>query len=85
VRGRALLVGGGLQQAGFIANANQRATGSVVGVPAEFVGLNSGPIARDVIYELNGSRIAALDALRTALDRKTAGMPLRFLSSAPGS
>jgi serine protease Do len=57
---------------------------AVVGVPAEFVGLNPGLIAGDVIYELNGSRIATLDALRAALDRKTAGDPVALLVERSG-
>jgi S1-C subfamily serine protease len=57
---------------------------AVVGVPAEFVGLNPGLIAGDVIYELNGSRIATLDALRAALDRKAAGDPVALLVERSG-
>jgi serine protease Do len=57
---------------------------AVAGVAAEFVGLNPGLIAGDVIYELNGSRIGTLEELRTALDGKKAGAPLALLVERSG-
>jgi membrane-associated protease RseP (regulator of RpoE activity) len=53
-------------------------------VPAEFVGLNPGLIAGDVIYEMNGSRIGTLEGLHTALDGKKAGAPIALLVERSG-
>ena len=57
---------------------------AVAGVPAEFAGLNPGLIAGDMIYEMNGSRMATLDALRAALDGKKAGDPIALLVERSG-
>ncbi len=57
---------------------------AVAGVPAEFVGLNPGLIAGDVIYELNGSRIGTLEELRAALDSKKIGDPIALLVERSG-
>ena len=58
----------------------RRLSGVVVAaIPAEFAGLNPGLTAGDVIYELNGSRIATLQELRAALDSKKAGAPIALL------
>ena len=51
---------------------------------AEFVGLNPGLIAGDVIYEMNGSRIGTLEGLHTALDGKKAGAPIALLVERSG-
>jgi len=58
----------------------RRLSGVVVAaIPAEFAGLNPGLTAGDVIYELNGSRIATIEELRAALDRKEVGAPIALL------
>ena len=44
----------------------------------------SASIAGDAIYELNGSRIGALEELRTALDAKKAGDPIALLIERSG-
>jgi membrane-associated protease RseP (regulator of RpoE activity) len=63
----------------------RRLSGVVVAaIPAEFAGLNPGLIAGDAIYELNGSRIGALEELRTALDAKKAGDPIALLIERSG-
>jgi serine protease Do len=57
---------------------------AVAGVPAEFVGLNPGLIAGDVIYELNGSRMGTFEALLAALDGKKTGDPIALLVERSG-
>ena len=57
---------------------------AAIEVPAEFVGLNPGLIAGDVIYEMNGSRIGTLEGLHTALDGKKAGAPMALLVERSG-
>ena len=58
----------------------RRLSGVVVAaIPAEFAGLNPGLTAGDVIYELNGSRIANIQELRAVLDRKGPGAPIALL------
>jgi serine protease Do len=57
---------------------------AVVGVPVEFAGLNPGLIAGDVIYELNGSRMATLGDFLSALDGKKAGDPIALLVERAG-
>ena len=63
----------------------RRLSGVVVAaIPAEFVGLNPGLIAGDVIYELNGSRISTLEELRAALDGKKFGDSIALLVERSG-
>jgi serine protease Do len=51
----------------------------VVAVPAEYEGLNPGLVAGDVIYSINGRKVAALDELRDALKEKKAGDPIALV------
>ena len=51
----------------------------VVAIPAEYAALNPGLASPDVIYELNGTRVATVEELRGALDRFKAGAPVALL------
>jgi serine protease Do len=52
---------------------------AVAAVPAEYVGLNPGLVAGDVIYSLNNQRITSLEELRSALKDKKTGDPIALL------
>ncbi len=52
---------------------------AVAAVPAEYVGLNPGLVAGDVIYSLNNQHVASLDDLRNALKDKKPGDPIALL------
>jgi len=52
---------------------------AVAAVPAEYVGLNPGLVAGDVIYSLNNQHIKSLEDLRNALKDKKPGDPIALL------
>ncbi len=49
---------------------------AVAAVPAEYIGLNPGLLAGDVIYSLNKQPIASIEELRNALKAKKSGDPI---------
>jgi serine protease Do len=64
---------------------SRRLSGVVVAaIPAEFAGANPGLVAGDVIYELNGKQLYALDDLRVALAAKRTHDPIALLIERQG-
>ena len=57
---------------------------AVAADPAEYAGLNPGLLAGDVIYELNGQRMASLEELRDALKGKKSGDAIALLVERQG-
>ncbi|MBI4874687.1 MAG: trypsin-like peptidase domain-containing protein [Acidobacteria bacterium] len=57
---------------------------AVAAIPAEFAAFNPGLVAGDVIYELNGKRIASLDELRASLGGLKRGDPVALLVERQG-
>jgi S1-C subfamily serine protease len=49
---------------------------AVAAIPAEFAAANPGLTAGDVIYEINGKRVASLNELRAELASKKTGAPV---------
>jgi len=56
----------------------------VAAIPAEFVAANPGLTAGDVIYEINGKRVASLEELRAELASKKAGAAVALLVERDG-
>ena len=57
---------------------------AVAAISLEFAALNPGLLAGDVIYEVNGTRVASLEELRAELDTKKAGAPIALLIERSG-
>jgi serine protease Do len=57
---------------------------AVAAIPAEFLASNPGLAAGDVIYEMNGKRIASLQALMTELASRKTGDPVALLVERDG-